>query len=164
MSWMDKKKKMKALLLTGILPAALLFLYGCAAGGAGQTSVLGNTVVEDPGPVPLYLDFGDVLLPGDLDVKRKSSFLYRTPSATAGVLMLSGRTDVEALIPFFENNMVKDNWRIVSSFKSPRTIMLFHKENRWCIINISEGEFNRTTVEIWVAPTEGRADSAAFNP
>jgi hypothetical protein len=63
-----------------------------------------------------------------------------------------------SLSAFFENNMSKDNWQPVSSFKSPRTIMLFHKENRWCIINISEKEFS-THVEIWVAPTSNEAGS-----
>ena len=146
----------------GILLAVLALLSGCTVSGPGQMSVLRNPGLEDQGPVPLYLDFGDVLIPSDLNIKRKSSFLYRTPTSTAGVLVLSGRTDIGSLIPFFENNMVKDNWRIVSSFKSPRTIMLFHKENRWCIINISESEF-KTVVEIWVAPTEGGAESVAFN-
>ena len=30
--------------------------------------------------------------------------------------------------------------------------MLFYKENRWCVINITEKEF-MTYAEIWVAPT-----------
>jgi hypothetical protein len=48
--------------------------------------------------------------------------------------------------------MAKDNWRLVSSFKSPRTIMFFNKANRSCIINITEKSF-KTDVEIWVAPS-----------
>ncbi len=59
---------------------------------------------------------------------------------------------MESLISFFENNMTKDNWRMVSQFKSPRTMMFFNKPNRGCIISITEGKFS-TGVEIWVAPT-----------
>jgi hypothetical protein len=54
--------------------------------------------------------------------------------------------------------MAKDNWRTVSAFKSPRTLLLFQKENRWCVINITDGDWN-TTVEIWVAPFSGHSDS-----
>ncbi len=101
---------------------------------------------------PLYYDFADILLPRELKVDKKASFVFRTPGLSAGVLALKGRVEGGSLIAFFENNMAKDNWQPVSSFKSPRTMMLFKKENRWCVINITEKEFN-THVEVWVAPT-----------
>ncbi len=101
---------------------------------------------------PLYYDFGDILLPRELKVDKKASFVFRTPGLSAGVLALKGRVEGGSLIAFFENNMAKDNWQPVSSFKSPRTMMLFKKENRWCVINITEKEFT-THVEVWVAPT-----------
>ncbi|MBW1822721.1 MAG: hypothetical protein JRI92_13440 [Deltaproteobacteria bacterium] len=65
--------------------------------------------------------------------------------------MLKGRVEIGSLISFFEKNMAKDNWRLISSFKSSRTIMLFQKQNRWCVINITESMSTR--IEIWVAPT-----------
>ncbi len=107
---------------------------------------------------PLYYDFGDILLPRELKVDKKASFVFRTPGLSAGVLALKGRVDGGSLIAFFENNMAKDNWQPVSSFKSPRTIMLFRKENRWCVINITEKEFS-THVEVWVAPTIAQVES-----
>jgi len=54
--------------------------------------------------------------------------------------------------------MAKDNWQIVGTFKSPRTLLLFQKENRWCVINITDGRFD-TLVEIWVAPFSGQSES-----
>jgi hypothetical protein len=48
--------------------------------------------------------------------------------------------------------MVKDDWKNISSFKSERTMLLFQKANRWCVMNITDERFN-TYVEIWVAPT-----------
>jgi hypothetical protein len=53
--------------------------------------------------------------------------------------------------------MAQDNWRLMSSFKSPRTILFFTKANRSCIINITERSFD-TEVEIWVAPTTANED------
>lgn len=108
-------------------------------------------------PVPLYYDFEDVLVPSELKVDRERSFVYHAPDFTTGVLVLTGRVEVNSLIRFFDNNMVKDNWRLVSSFKSPRTIMFFNKSNRVCVVNITEEHFN-TEVEIWVAPTLGSVE------
>ena len=109
-------------------------------------------------PEPLYYDFEDVLVPIELKVDKDKSFVYHAPGFTAGILALSGRTEINSLIRFFENNMTKDNWRLVSSFKSPRTIMFFNKPNRSCIINITERRL-KTEVEIWVAPTVEDAES-----
>ena len=66
--------------------------------------------------------------------------------------------DTDSLISFFQNNMAKDNWKMVSYFKSPKSIMLFRKETRWSVINITEETFY-TYAEIWVAPTAGNADT-----
>ena len=99
-----------------------------------------------------YYDFGDVLVPQELKVEKKSSFIYQTDGFSAGVLVLKGRIETSSLISFFENNMTKDNWKIISTFKSGRTMLLFQKANRWCVMNIIDETFN-TYVEIWVAPT-----------
>ena len=107
---------------------------------------------------PIYYDFGDVRLPKELKVDKKSSFVYRTQGFSAGALVLEGRVERYSLIAFFENSMATDGWEFVSSFNSPRTIMLFHKESRWCVINITDGKLN-TLVEIWVAPTSGEVSS-----
>jgi hypothetical protein len=106
--------------------------------------------------VPSYYDFRDVLVPKELKMDKSSSFVYTAPGFSAGVLALNGRVDAGSLCAFFEENMAKDNWKLIVSFKSARTIMLFQKENRWCVINITDGKFT-TDVEIWVAPsvTEG---------
>jgi hypothetical protein len=99
-----------------------------------------------------YYDFGDVLVPKELKVDKKSSFIYQTSGFSAGVLVLKGRIETSSLISFFETNMAKDNWNIISSFKSERTMLLFQKVHRWCVVNITDETFN-TYVEIWVAPT-----------
>ncbi len=143
-----------------LLSVLFLFLAGCSGLSSRNPA---ETVPEEAGqaekgPIPLYYDFGDVLVPLELKLDRKSSFVYQTSGFSAGVLVLSGRVEVTSLIAFFENNMTKDNWKIVSSFKSRRTVMLFHKESRWCVINITEENFT-TRVEIWVAPTVNEVET-----
>ena len=106
---------------------------------------------------PSYYDFGDVLIPKELKVLKNASFVYTTGGISAGVLSLKGYVDAHSLITFFESNMAKDNWKVVGAFKSPRTVLLFGKESRWCVINITE-QMTTTAVEIWVAPSTGQAE------
>lgn len=129
----------------------LLSVFGCQ-------SVLSKRSTPKQKNAPLYYDFGDVLIPGELKIDKKLSFIYRTAGLTSGVLTLEGRVDVNSLITFFEVNMAKDNWQEVVEFKSPRNLLLFKKENRWCVIKIEEKEW-KAYVEIWVAPTMGEMES-----
>ncbi len=136
-----------------ILSAGLLFFTGCTLFKTKPDSTSGD--INKPaskGPAPLYYDFGDVLIPGELKVDKKESFVYNSTGFSAGVLVLNGRVEIDSLIAFFENNMIKDNWRKVCSFKSAHTLMLFQKENRWCVVSIHESNFT-THAKVWVAPT-----------
>ena len=100
---------------------------------------------------PLYYEFADVLIPAELKPDTKNTFVYQTAGLSAGVMTFNGRVELSSLVKFFERNMRKDNWRKISTFKSPRTMLLFQKENRLCVIQILEGY--KTEVIIWVAPT-----------
>jgi len=153
------RQRKKVLAFIGIGAVFFLIISGCSgvkSKNSGSESQV--TTPKEEGPSPLYYDFGDVLIPNELSVNKKESFVYKTPGFSAGVLVLSGRVAISTLIAFFENNMQKDNWRAISSFKSPRTVMLFQKENRWCIINMSEKDF-KTYVEVWVAPTINESEA-----
>ena len=148
------------LLVFGLILALIIF-SGCTAFRSSSQQASGGKDIQQPESKnePIYYDFGDVLVPKQLTVNKKLSFVYRTPGFSAGVLSLKGRVEMNSLLAFFHNNMVKDNWRLVSSFKSMRTIMLFQKENRWCVINITEKEYY-TYVEIWVSPTMNESAAA----
>jgi hypothetical protein len=100
---------------------------------------------------PKYYDFEDVLVPRELEQDPKSSFIYHTAGLTAGVLVYTSKVELNSLVEFFQNNMANDNWQSVGVFKSPRTLLLFKKQNRWCVINITDESY-KTLVEIWVAP------------
>lgn len=113
--------------------------------------------LEDKASAPLYYDFEDVLVPSELKVDTRKSFVHHAPDFRAGVLVLTGRVEINSLIRFFENNMAKDNWRLKTYFRSPRTMLIFEKPNRDCVINITEKQFN-TEVEIWVAPSGETAE------
>lgn len=137
-----------------LLVLSLILIGGCSTFGTQTVSKTTpeESVSKDAGPSPMYYDFGDVLVPSELEINKEKSFVFRTPGLSAGVLSLKGRVEINSLITFFETNMAKDNWRPVSAFKSPRSVLLFQKENRWCVISVTEESFN-TYVEIWVSPT-----------
>lgn len=155
---MIKISRIKSVFAHAWIVATILFLIsGCAAlSKDDKNSAPGSVVQKEKKDLPVYYDFGDVLVPKELKIDKDSSFVYKAPGFSAGVLALNGRVEVGSLCTFFEDNMVKDNWKLISAFKSPRTVMLFQKQNRWCVINITDGDFS-TDVEIWVAPsiTEG---------
>jgi len=137
----------------------LILLAGGCASQKGTSVEVANEGA-DPN-APLYYDFGDVLVPREMKVDKNASFVFRTPGLSAGVLSMKGRVDGSSLIAFFESNMANDNWSLVSAFKSYRNIMLFKKENRWCVINITEKKMY-TYLEIWVSPTIAGASPSLY--
>jgi hypothetical protein len=156
---MTKIRRHNILIFIGVITAFLLFTSGCSTTQFSKNGSSSVPTVKKRGPAPLYYDFEDVLLPKQMKLDKKSSFVFKTPGVSAGVLVLSGWIDANSLITFFENNMAKDNWNMLTSFKSRRTIMLYQKETRWCVINITDRDFGGTHVEIWVAPSLNVASS-----
>lgn len=152
---MSQNKRMRI----GVMLTALCFLL--TASGCADSQLFKKVAApfqKKKGPAPRYLDFEDVLIPGELEVDKKS--VYQSPGFAGGVLTLKGRVDMISLVSFFTANMPKDSWIIVSEFKSPRTKLLFQKDRKRCVISISEGIW-KTEVEVWVAPMteEGVSDS-----
>lgn len=138
--------------VSALMIAMLISIGGCSSLTKKDDKATAPSAKSGSGVPALYYDFGDVLVPKELKVDKKASFIYQTEGFSAGVLVLKGRIETSSLISFFEKNMTKDNWKMISSFKSERTMLLFQKAHRWCVMNITDERFN-TYVEIWVAPT-----------
>ena len=158
-------QRKRLMLFLGLLISISLTFFACAGsqmiGSPGSASP-STTVVQNEN-APKYYDFTDVLIPGKLKLDDKSTYVVQTSGFSTGILVLGGKINRNALVSFFQNNMAKDNWKAISSFKSPRTstFLLFQKANRWCIISIKEGDFN-THVEIGVAPSSQQDTSGLF--
>jgi len=144
-----------SVLYCGIM-ALLLLVVACSS--TPQTTDGSEATEKNDKKAPLYYDFGDVLIPRELEMDVSSSFVYHTSGFTAGILTLKSKAELGSIVAFFENNMAKDNWQAVGTFKSPRTLLLFQKQNRWCVINITDNRWD-TLVEIWVAPFSDLAGS-----
>ena len=146
--------------LVGVCVLICLSLAGCAAESRFQGGNLNSNKLKslEKGSTPLYYDFSDVLVPGELKMEREASFIYQTAGFSAGVLAFSGNVESNSLVTFFTENMVKDNWKEIGSIRSVRTLMLFTKPGKWCAITISKKDLFSTNfeistnIEIWVAP------------
>ena len=144
----------------GVVAVILLFVAGCSGLRSKNGDFTPDSSAKKKDTSTYYHEFEDILLPKDLKIDKQSTYLVQTPGFLTGVLALKGSVERNSLITFFKNNMAKDNWRSISSFKSPRTstILLFQKDNRWCVININEKTF-KTYVEIGVVPNFDEAES-----
>lgn len=138
-----------------VIPAAFLSFSGCmgltSSGDTGEKSKAQQSKSRETTAV--YYDFEDVLIPKELDIIDEYSMVVSTPGYTSGIMAFKGKVEKRSLFNFFNNNMMKDNWNIVTQIKSPgTTIMVFEKAARCSVITIKEKNFN-TYVEVGVAPT-----------
>ncbi len=150
-----------------IVLVTMLLTTGCSALKSKKAPTSSTASPANPVAAPqsksVYLDFGDVLLPKRLKVDRKHSFIFSTSGITAGLLSMKGRVEVNSLITFFQNKMPVDGWQLISAIKASRSMLLFKKQSRWCVISITEGNMS-TRTEIWVAPTLGGAQLGSQKP
>jgi hypothetical protein len=104
---------------------------------------------------PIYYDFQDIPIPQELDLQDEDSYVFQYGGFKAGLLTFRGRVDIHSLISFFQMAMPRDNWKSKGGFRYRRSVLLFEKADKTCIINLFEKTFY-TYVEIYVAPTTGQ--------
>ena len=152
------KTDMKQTLKLGAVMVLALLLSGCAGtffsrGPEDGVPAEGSIPAKTRQTTAVYYDFEDILIPMELKVVRDRTVVVSTPGYTSGIITLKGRVERRSLFNFFNNNMQKDNWGVVSQIKSPgTTIMVFQKTNRTSVITIRDEQIN-TWVEVGVAPT-----------
>lgn len=152
---MKSKCQIKTMVSLVAVVVAVFFVSGCSSGLFSK-----KPEGESPGNQPktrkttaVYYDFEDVLIPNELSIVTDRTVVVSTPGFTSGIITLKGRVDRRSLFNFFNNNMQKDNWSIISQIKSPAaTIMVFQKASRTSVITIRDEQIY-TYVEIGVAPT-----------
>ncbi|MBF0231510.1 MAG: hypothetical protein HQK62_13475 [Desulfamplus sp.] len=110
----------------------------------------------------VYYDFEDILVPKEMKIDNSSTVVVSTPGQTSGIITLKGRIDKTSLLKFFNSNMQKDNWNIVSQIRSPAaTILVFQKVSRCAVITLRDREYY-TYAEIGVAPSVGQPSSGGI--
>ena len=128
-----------------------------ATGTAAANQATGKKSAADPKKLPDLKEFGDVMIPREMDIDKDASFIYNRGGINAGLLRLSGRVDNRSLMRYFQNNLGNDGWRMVSQFQAPQSLMVFEKENRLCLIAVEDSTF-QTFVDVWVVPRNESLD------
>lgn len=131
-----------------VLMMGALVLTGCAS---LQEKMNGVQESKQAQPQSRYLDFSDVLIPGDLEKDAKESYLINN---SHGRLVVKGRVYADSLAQFFITSMNTDGWAMLNQYKYQGSIKLFFKKSeRFSTILITENPL-ATWVEIWVVPQE----------
>lgn len=156
----------KLMMCVVVMCTAVMFMSGCAVNNPFAAKPQERT--EQPvGPktkktTAVYHDFEDVLVPLELSIDTDRTVIVSTPGFTSGILALKGRVDRRSLFNFFNSNMQKDNWSVISQIKSPGTmIMVFQKASRTSVITIRDEQIF-TYVEVGVAPTVNEVEPAGL--
>lgn len=131
---------------------AVLLIVSCQSMDAGDTKK-----AEAVPRLPDVREFDDVLVPREMVVSRDASFVHRGTSMPTGLLRLAGSVEAQSLMRYFQANMPKDGWQMVSEFRAPQSLMVFQKADRMCIIAIEDSTF-QTFMDIWVVPLNETVD------
>lgn len=138
--------------------AVVVSLCSCQLMGEGE--VKENDTFTPP-PTGRYLDFSDVRIPAGMYLDRDGSFVYESDTVKAGMLNIYGRNDMSDTLRFFEQNMAKDGWTMLSTFKYQKSILLFTKPGKVCtIVAYPASSLKNLNMEVWVAPVRDGAQAA----
>lgn len=142
-----------------IMIISLTLLPGCGTILKDVSSKEEATDVKllKPQSLPVYYDFEDISIPPELTLDKERSFIYETSTLKTGILVFKGRIDVSSLVAFFQENMKKNNWVFINSFKYKGYILNFQKEDKSCLITLYDKLFN-TIVEVRVGPLHGTVE------
>ena len=134
-----------------VLLIAVFSLNACSSLQTNESASASSAPSASEQSLGTYEEFEDVLIPREMKLNSKGSFVFETPQLKTGILVYEGKVDAVSLANFFESHMIQDNWKLRSKMKYVRTILVFEKADRDCIINILDETFN-TKLEVMVAP------------
>lgn len=153
--------------LTHYLFLAVLVMTLAACSSMNSTSSGSGSDSADKTTSPtVYRDFNDILLPSEMKIDTKRTYIIEGSGMTTGILTIKGWVDRDSLITFFKSAMEREKWQEIASFKSPSadtsSILVFQKTSRTAVISINE-EMIYTYVEIAVAPSAKGVEGGLFN-
>lgn len=142
---------MKPAALKFLVLAALVLALSACAGVSSRSSTdpaaaSSGTQAETYDNPNYYYLFEDILIPNGMEHTAEDDFSFDTQQFKAGIQIFQGRVVFDDLINFFLNNMVKDGWRKVSAVRSKKSILIFEKNNKAAIIELTDGFKAKATV------------------
>lgn len=89
-----------------------------------------------------------------MNVQSKNSYVFQSGQIKMGFLTLRGRVDSNSLVSFFVSALPHDGWRLKGQFKFNRSLLIFDKPDKVCVILMKEATYY-TYVEVYVSPVTG---------
>jgi hypothetical protein len=105
---------------------------------------------EGAADVPKFYYFEDVPTPSEMDLVKDESLVFQSGDNKTGILILSGRVEPTSLYDFFKAALENEGWNLEAGFHSVRSVMIFKKPDKYCVVNVYEGTLS-TRVEIYMA-------------
>lgn len=138
-------------------PAALLILFlfaQWALVGCASTSPKGGGAASSETAIKAsFSGFEDVMIPSDISVDRNKSQVYSAGKFKVGLLTFKGRVEPESLADFFQTNLPRNGWKLMTNLKDRAQTLIFLRDERVCMITISENWWN-TVCEVRVGLLE----------
>ena len=133
----------------------ILFLFaGWALTGCASTPPKqGGTAPSETALRASFSGFEDVVIPSDISVNKKKSQVYSAGKVKVGLLTFEGRVEPESLADFFQNNLPRSGWKLMTTLKDRDHTLIFLRDDRVCLITIGETWFT-TVCEVRVGLVE----------
>jgi len=123
--------------------------------GTSQPQQPAQPPAASSGQRPMFYDFQDIPVPSELDLVSSDSYVFQSAAFKAGLLTFKGRVEISSLINFFQMAMPRENWKAKGGFRYRRSVLIFEKPDKICVINLYEKMFY-TYAEIYLAPAGGQ--------
>ncbi len=153
-------KKIGSLLVFAILSIfALWALAGCASTAKKDQ----GTSSSESSLRVTFSEFEDVPIPSEISSNKRKTQLYSAGKGKVGLLTLEGRVEPDSLAFFFQINLPRSGWKLMTSLKDRDYVLVFVKDDRMCLITISE-EWFTTICEVRVGLLEKAPEPAKSSP
>jgi hypothetical protein len=110
-----------------------------------------------------FSDFEGVVIPSELSLNKKKSYVYSATRTKVGLLTFEGRVEPDSLATFFQTNLPRGGWKSLTALKDREHSLIFLKDDRVCLITISEAWFT-TVCEVRVGLVEKTPEPSKGTP
>ena len=105
---MDSKRWWTRFLHVLFLTLLAMTFTACSSVNGGGSGAEGAANTTSP---TLYRDFDDILLPNEMEIDPKRTYIVEGSGVTNGILTVKGWVDRDSLITFFKSAMNREKWR-----------------------------------------------------
>ncbi len=159
-------KKQTFSLWSVVCVCALFVCGGCSQSPFASTPPPPPMEFEEMQPVVNNVgNFEDIELPIELEWNAEKSMAIRTESFKGGILVYSGRVEVDSLKDFIITSMENKKWKLAGEVQYGEVLLAFTKPSRTCMMLLDEsagGKFGTTNLTMYV--TIDVAAAGQLNP